>query len=372
MSCNLCGKTSVEVILDKPAIPIFTNARDEDKEDNQLYSCYLTQCLNCGHVFQPISKDVREALEAVYRSEYAQLTTPLGTGNWGKEMAVHQLSKLGKIDQYKRKSILEIGCGNGYLLRELSRSGFKDLVGIEPSIQDAQEVENILLLNEFITIDFAIKRKFDFIFSFGVFEHVDQISTLMKFVKKHLSEDGELFIEVPNCLKQLDSGDPAVFCHEHVHCFYNASLCYLLADYGFEIVEDRSDDHSLAIIAKKAKLTKVDLSDPTFFHAFQNTLENNLIRAEEKLNDDKVIVHGACNSLHNILNWSGNKSDFVLVDNDMTKHGKTFFGKKVHSIDSVNLTAFENVFIVPDFFSRAIELDYRTRGFNGQFSYVTS
>ena len=371
MFCHLCGHSKVEAILEKPAIPIYTNASDEDRKDNRLYSCCLNQCLECGHVFQPISKEIRNALETVYLSEYAQITTPLGTGNWGKERASYYLNKLGKIDQYKRKSILEIGCGNGYVLKELKKAGFRDLVGIEPSIQKTQEIDGILFLKEFITAGFTVKRKFDFIFSFGVFEHVDDINNLISFIKKHLNDGGELFVEVPNCLTQLNSGDPAVFCHEHAHCFYKESLCYLLADYGFEVVEDRSDDHSLVICAKKTQANKVNSSDAIFFNEFQTTLENNLIRTEENLNGNNVIVHGACNSLHNILNWSGNKSDFTLVDSDTTKHGKTFFNKKVHSIDSVGLEAFDTVLIVPDFFSDAIKLDYERRGFNGRVDYIT-
>ena len=136
--------------------------------------------------------------------------------------------------------------------------------------------------------------------------------------------------------------------------------------------DDRSDNHSLAVFARKAGPNNcVPLTVPCF-EKFQSGLENNLIRAEVLLTGESVIVHGACNSLHNILSWSGTKGDFLLVDNDTTKQGETFFDRQVQAIESVNLRAFDAVLIVPHFFSDVIELDYVRRGFNGRFEYVVS
>ena len=85
MKCPLCGSSKIETILEKKAIPIFTSANDESKVDFGKHSCILKQCKGCGHVFQPASKKLRNALQKIYHSEYAQITTSLREDNWGAE-----------------------------------------------------------------------------------------------------------------------------------------------------------------------------------------------------------------------------------------------------------------------------------------------
>ena len=49
-----------------------------------------------------------EVWQKIYHSEYAQITTSLGEGNWGAERAKYLFNKQSTIDKYKTKSVLEI------------------------------------------------------------------------------------------------------------------------------------------------------------------------------------------------------------------------------------------------------------------------
>ena len=370
--CPLCGYSMSQTILDKRAIPIFTRAGDESNKKFGVYKCILKQCEKCRHVFQPLSKDLKRALELMYKSsKCAQISTPLGIGNWGKERALHLLEKLKRINKYKTESVLEIGCGSGYILKVLKEMGFQDLVGIEPSIEKTEKIDGVLFLKEFVTKELCLDKKFDFIFSFNVYEHVENIDNMTFFISNHLKVNGEIFIYTPNCHKSLITGDPEVFSHKHTQYFDESSIKYHLSKHEFDVIESLSDDYSIAIHARKTGKNYQNESSVMLYDNYQEKLDEKLEKVKNLLlKNKKIIIHGACNSLHNIIGWLGRDSDFLLVDNDNSKCGKIFFNKKVHDISSVNLEDFDTVLIVPTPFSDAIKSSYMQKGFCGQFVMV--
>lgn len=370
MICPLCGCLKSETILQKQAIPIFTNAEDVHRDKNETYPCRLLQCINCGHVFQQMTEELEISLEKIYRSDHAQITTPLGFGNWGKERALYLLEKLKRIKKHKKDiSILEIGCGNGYVLKALKKMGFHKLVGVEPSIEKTTNVEGILFIKEFVDENFELGKSFDFIFSFGVYEHIKDINGITKISEKHLKENGELFIYVPDCMRGFDQGELGIFAHQHIQYFVASTLRYHLRKHGFDIAEDFSDRHALAIIAKRSENVAASDKSEIFFE-YQKKIDYKLENISKILSKRNLIVHGACNALNNILGWIGGDIDFTLVDNDTMKHGKKFFNKYIHSISMVNLDRYNTVFIVPTFFSEAIINDYKRAGFKGEFQTI--
>ena len=372
MDCPLCGFSESETILAKPSITIFTNTSDEFGENFGKHNCILKQCKRCGHVFQPISKKLRNTLEGIYQSNQAQLTTSLGVGSWGKERAPYLFEKLKGIDNYKTKSVLEVGCGNGYILKILKEVGFQHLVGIEPSLEKTEEVDGILFLKEFASNKINLDTRFDFIFTSGVYEHIPDIDSITSFCNNHLDDNGVLFIYVPNCSRYLADGDPAVFAHEHIHYFVESSIKCHLSKYGYEVIDNQSDDHALAVYAKKNDVIRNENFVVEAYKKFQNKIDGKLEKVSKILSDNNsVIIHGACNGLNNILGWLGRDFDYTLVDNDNTKHGKTFFGKRVESFDTLNLVNYDTVLIIPAYFSEAIKAAYVERGFRGQFKMLT-
>lgn len=370
--CPLCGFSMSQTILDKPAIPIFTRAGDESNKEFGVYKCILKQCERCGHVFQPLSKDLKRALELMYKSsECAQISTPLGVGNWGKERALFLLEKLKMIDKYKTQSVLEIGCGSGYILKILKEMGFQDLVGIEPSIEKTEKINGVLFLKEFVSKELSLNKEFDFIFSYNVYEHIEDIDNMTSFINNHLKVNGEIFIYTPNCHKSLITGDPEVFSHKHAQYFVENSIKYHLSKHEFEVTENLLDDYSIAVYARKKAKNYQNKPFVMRYNDYQKKLDEKLVKVENLLlKNKKTIIHGACNSLHNIIGWLGRDSDFLLVDNDNSKCGKIFFNKKVHDISSVNLEDFDTVLIVPTSFSDAIKSSYMQKGFRGQFVMV--
>jgi len=367
MTCTLCGFSETETILAKQEIPIFTNADDESKKDFPKHSCILKQCRTCGHVFQPTTKKLRTALENIYHSGHAQITTSPGMGNWGTERAKYLFDKLKGIDKYKTKSVLEVGCGNGYMLNFLRDQGFEDLVGIDPSIKRTKKIDGVQFLNEFISKELKLDTKFEFIFSFGVYEHIDDIDSITNFCTNHLEDDGMLFIYVPNCKKGLTVADPALFAHEHLQYFVPNSIKYHLSKHGYEVIDNQSDDHAIAVYAKKYEGNAHEGYIIESYKQFQTKIDEKLEMVKNILCNNNVLIHGACNSLNNILGWLDGEFDYNLIDNDNTKYGKIFFNKKVESFSTIDLNNFDTVLILPVYFSDEIKTAYIKKGFCGEF-----
>jgi len=371
MKCSICDSSKIQTILAKPAITIFTNGEDKDLSPLTKYPCTLVQCGDCGHVFQPVSSALKTSLEEVYASEHAQLSTPLGVGNWGEDRAHYSVNRLKGIEKYKNKDVLEIGCGNGYLLKLLKNRGFKSLVGIEPSIK-TEKLDGISFIKSYITEETKIDLSFDFIFSFGVYEHVDDINMITSFCSRHLNDGGMLFIYVPNCNKQLALGDFDVFAHEHIQCFVPSSVRRHLMEHEYEIIDDQSDEHGIAVYAKKINKKINEKYTFEVFNKYESMVDQKLVIVKNILSKGNVIVHGACNTLNNILGWLDGDFEFTLVDNDNTKHGKKYFNKTVESLSSINIKNYSTVIILPAYFSNDIKADYIKKGFEGEFIVIAS
>jgi len=98
----------------------------------------------------------------------------------------------------KNGSVLDIGCAFGYFLKFLGE-GF-DRYGCDVSsfaISKAKENSDINFAVADISKEIPFKRKFDFITSFDVFEHIEDIDSAFLNIKKMLKEDGRLYMMVP-------------------------------------------------------------------------------------------------------------------------------------------------------------------------------
>lgn len=103
---------------------------------------------------------------------------------------------LSKVKIKHNSRILDIGCGAGNLLYSLKEIGFKNLVGIDPYINEEFIDEDVKILKKTIH-ELPDSQKFDLIVSNHSFEHIpDQLDTLLK-VRKILSKDGACLIRMP-------------------------------------------------------------------------------------------------------------------------------------------------------------------------------
>ena len=106
------------------------------------------------------------------------------------------LDMISKTKISHNSRILDVGCGSGNLLYSLNEIGFKDLVGIDPFIDNEIKEKNIEIFKKTIH-EISDIEKFDLIVFNHSFEHIpDQLETLLK-VCKILSNSGICLIRMP-------------------------------------------------------------------------------------------------------------------------------------------------------------------------------
>ena len=101
------------------------------------------------------------------------------------------------------KSILDVGCGEGYFLASVARQLYNQiLVGIDVSIPEKSFNHKTIKFIKSNIIEFEINQKFDVIFVDQVIEHIalSDLELFLSSIKKSLNEHGKFIIRLPNRL----------------------------------------------------------------------------------------------------------------------------------------------------------------------------
>ena len=103
---------------------------------------------------------------------------------------------ISRIEINYNTKILDVGCGAGNFLYSLNKIGFKNLVGVDPYIDEDIIDGNIKIFKKTIN-DSPNNKKFDLIISNHSFEHIsNQLGTLVD-ISKILSENGTCLLRMP-------------------------------------------------------------------------------------------------------------------------------------------------------------------------------
>jgi len=179
--------------------------------------------------YQESYPELNMVLKSVYE-EGSMLNGEMDFSNGGHQGRAALDFIIKNINLSEHKSVLEIGCGNGFLLKELNRIGYY-CVGLEPGPQVDElrsESDQIPIIRDFFPSN-QITQKFDIILHYNVIEHIANPKEFMLEQKKYLNQDGKIIFGMPNCEPNLKNGDVSIFMHEHFNYFTRESLI-LLAD----------------------------------------------------------------------------------------------------------------------------------------------
>ena len=362
MQCYVCGAKTYLEILNMGPTPIWTDFCDKHNRKPIALPCVLRQCESCGHVYQPISSSLRDQLEELYLSAYAQGVSSMGMGNWGIDRANRLFFDHVSVDQIN--SALEIGCGDAYLLEQLRSRGVKHLVGVEPSAKGSDVHEGILIVNEFLDPKIDFQQSFDLVYSIAVFEHIQEINDVLKFCNRVLANDGELFLVVPDCQRALETGDPGMFIHQHIHYFTGETIRSLLAKQNLLMTRSKSVNGNLMVFARRhVQPSSAHSATPKSYVDYQTAILERLTYLKNILDSDRVIVHGACNALNNLAAWIG--GEYTLVDNDENKIGRSYCGMRVLDPNEIALNSIDTIVVSASEYFSEIREDYMTKGFTG-------
>jgi SAM-dependent methyltransferase len=133
-------------------------------------------------------------------------------------------------------SVLEIGCGTGYVLKGLEKK-FPNYVlkGSEIYVEGIKFAQKRLPNVEFVQLDateMPFENEFDAIGAFDVLEHIEEDEKVMQEVHKALKNEGHFVISVPQYQWMWSHTDDIAF---HKRRYHRKELKSKLKKAGFEV-----------------------------------------------------------------------------------------------------------------------------------------
>lgn len=185
---------------------------------------------------------------------------------------------LNLLDLFPRGRLLEIGCGAGAMLHDLSCMGFVvEAVEISPAALDIAYYIN--QDNPRVTIQQNIQhhweRTFNYILAFEVLEHIEDDLSALKQWQSWLKPDGYLLISVPAHPERWNASDEWA---GHFRRYERAGLRGKLEQAGFDIVKMESYGFPLANVIEPIR---------AYYHA--NQLKKQKLYLENK--DEQRAAH---------------------------------------------------------------------------------
>lgn len=251
--CRLCRADRLRPVIDLGPMPIAHRMLRQKDDSEERFPFAVTVCEACGlpQIAEPIDPNI------LYRDFNFNFSS------WKVEP--HEPDELDTIHSFiKPKSVFEIGCNDGRFLEELRKRGAKALVGVEPNSVSSEiarkrglEVHCDMVSPAICQDAVARHGKFDLVVSRQVLEHIGDFENFFDCIDRTLSDDGYLFIAVPDFAPGRAAGDISVLWEEHVNYFTEETLLALLARKGFEAVAVKKYNFSggsLAVTARRSKL----------------------------------------------------------------------------------------------------------------------
>lgn len=262
MECPVCNCSETEIVYEDPNA-VFANI------EASMSSFVVELCHNCGLVFQ----------SSAYSEEYDHSTAKAYASYNCSEIfsfpdrSPRNSEALGVItENLPRKqdlNILEIGSNRGdllFLLKEKIPSA--NILGVEPTRFSNLSVPTV---NASFRKELFASR-FDVVIMKHSLEHIKYPQNVIADVREVLSDDGVLYIEVPDLDNSLENRVED-FVPDHVTYFSLHSLNNLLS--GFRIISSDTKTF-LRVVAVKASKMKEELAsiDLNTIHQYRRLFNN--------------------------------------------------------------------------------------------------
>ena len=291
----------------------------------------LEACRSCGLI--------RQVPDHLVSLNYDQIMR--GTAKQLPDYAARIVSSLPEYGVTKDDLVVEVGANDGTFLKELRNSGYRNLLGVEPSTQLAETAASsgFTVLNDY----FDRRLAQQILASHGparavicrhTLEHVPDIHELASGIADLLIPGGVSFVEVPD----TDWVITRLFAHEiwdeHVSYFRPQSLARLLQRAGLQPVRLERvrfrDTRNLLSWSVRQPTTSLlrslaedeaTLADVDHFQTRWDTFSV-LLRAKIAAAPRPIIGIGASHIQLNFLNFTGIDDVDILIDDDGAKAGR--------------------------------------------------
>ena len=224
----------------------------------------VLQCDTCGMMF------AGNIVEAMPLLRYYELMSKYETSAFAAEQELNEV-KIGFIhfileDISPTASVIDVGCGEGSLLRRLKKNGFQKLVGLEPSRKNCQTVQEhwgIRTIQGGLGEDVSALagETFDVVILDGVLEHLLSVQNNLKQALQYLAQDGKLCLFVPDVGVFPEENDLyQQFSVEHINYFSIQSLKNLMRRFGMRCIHHGNAGEALYTLWERDRFAGMDAS----------------------------------------------------------------------------------------------------------------
>jgi SAM-dependent methyltransferase len=178
------------------------------------------------------------------------------------------VSRFKIADVRLNDSILDVGCGKGILLHKMKESGFNNVIGIDPFIDETISYPNGLkiLKKNFNELD----KKFDFIMFNHSFEHMENPLEVMRQSYRLLNKNKFLLLRIPvadsYAFKHYRENWCSLDAPRHLFLHTKKSIELLAKQSGFEIRKVNYDSRSWQLWGSEQYSINISLMDERSYY----------------------------------------------------------------------------------------------------------
>lgn len=192
--CLICGSTP------HPLFSSRDHSRPKVTTEFQVVWCDACQFGRIAGDFSP--EQIAEFYPTTYYTHSSTTPDP-GPWSFAEKVLVHLAWCTDRgvnfgPSEVTGTSVCDIGCGNGYNLRQLSAAGFTKRVGIEPDEAARLQAKDAGVIFPGTAEDLPITGKFDVVLMSHSLEHCSDPIKAVSNARSLMADDGTLVIEVPN------------------------------------------------------------------------------------------------------------------------------------------------------------------------------
>lgn len=323
-------------VIDLGTLPFHTGVQptpsNEDLPNSLPFNAGIDLAMNL--LVQIPNADVSKYLAKAY-AQGSIVGTPMCEVGIGKRYAEDFLKFILKNVNSQNQdglNVLEIGCGNGYLLYRLRKLRFK-VLGIEPGTQGqvgARKYGIEIIQDTFPGKMNQSRKRFEVIIHYGVLEHIEDPVTFLKRQTEYLSNSGIIIFGVPNCKEYIKSGDISMFIHEHWNYFTPYSLGKVVEKAGLKLLQFENAGYGGALYGVAGKPGQAiyvpeDLDWSLQFKAcVQQSLEKMKTFFQKCMETNRSLGIFCPGRVTNILHLTRSRNVLRFFDDDKLLRGKYY------------------------------------------------
>ena len=225
--CPICETDKSSKTVYEKKLPVdLENPNFAGRKDPDGYHYQMLRCEKCTLLYAAEIYD-EEYSNKLYNESSFEYSAELD----GLTKSYSETLKEGiKLLENSKENFLEIGCGNGFMLLEALKLGFKNVKGIEPSkdaISFADDKIKNFIQHGIFDENYIENKKYDLVFIAMIIEHVVDSNKFLESIYKVLKPGGVVICICHNerhfLAKILKENHPIIN-DEHVAVFNEKAL----------------------------------------------------------------------------------------------------------------------------------------------------